>query len=425
MKKLLMVLLGLVLLVGVFALPEQTKLVIWADDTRAPVLRDVGADFTAKTGINVEVVEIAFSDLRGQFINAAPTGQGPDILIGAHDWTGELAANGLLEPFDPTLGGKAGEFNPVGLEGFSYGGKLYGMPYGTENIALLYNKDLVPTPPKTWCELLEIARALTDPAAGRYGYIVQNPDPYHWFPMLSAAGGYIFGKNPDGSLNYCDIGLANEGAIYGATVFDKMIEEGLLPAGVNWDTMTALWTGGNAGMVISGPWLLGMTKAAGINYGVAPIPDMCCCACICAYDLPCPPGPACPCAPILPVWPPKPFAGVQGFMVSAFSTNKTLAFDFLINYIATKETMLALYRRDPRPPAYLPALNDPEVQGNPDIAAFGEQAKLAIPMPNIPQMASVWSAWYDAQALIANQQADPAPALQEAVTKIKAALNCP
>lgn len=424
MKKLFVVLLGLVLLAGVFAAPQQVKLVIWADDTRAPVLRDVGADFKAKTGIEVEVVEIAFGDLRGQFITAAPTGQGPDILIGAHDWTGELAANGLLEPFDPGLGGKAGDFNPVGLEGFSYGGKLYGMPYGTENIALLYNKDLVPTPPKTWCELLQIARALTDPAAGRYGYIVQNPDPYHWFPMLSACGGYIFGKNPDGSLNYCDIGLASRGAICGAELFDSMIEEGLLPAGVGWDTMTGLWTSGNAGMVISGPWLLGMTKQAGINYGVAPIPDLCCCGCDCEAVVGCASCGAC-CDDCYSWGSPKPFAGVQGFMVSAFSANKMLAFDFLLNYIATKDTMLALYRRDPRPPAYLPALNDPEVQRNPDIAAFGEQAKLAIPMPNIPQMSAVWGAWADAQALIGNQQAEPAAALQEAVTKIKAALNCP
>jgi len=276
MRKFLVVLLGLVLLTGVFAIPQaqQAKLLIWADDTRAPVLRDVGADYTAATGVEVEVVEIAFGDLRGQFTTAAPTGKGPDILIGAHDWIGELVADGLLEPID--LGDKAGGFNPVALEGFSYGGKLYGLPYGTENVALIYNKDLVPEPPKTWCELLEIARDLTDPEIPQYGFIVQNPDPYHWFPMLSAAGGYIFGKNPDGSLNYCDIGLANEGAIYGATIFDKMVEEGLLPAGVDWDTMTGLFFGGKAGMVISGPWLLGGAKEAGINYGVAPIPSLCC-----------------------------------------------------------------------------------------------------------------------------------------------------
>ena len=408
MRKFLVVLLGLVLLAGVFAIPQaqQAKLLIWADDTRAPVLRDVGADYTAATGVEVEVVEIAFGDLRGQFTTAAPTGEGPDILIGAHDWVGELVANGLLEPID--LGDKAGEFNPVALEGFSYGGKLYGLPYGTENVALIYNKDLVPEPPKTWCELLQIARELTDPEIPRYGYIVQNPDPYHWFPMLSACGGYVFGKNPDGSLDYCDIGLANEGAIYGATIFDKMIEEGLLPAGVDWDTMTGLFFGGNAGMVISGPWLLGGAKEAGINYGVAPIPSLCCET---PYDL--------------SICTPKPFAGVQGFMVNSFSQNKTLAFDFLLNYIATKETMLALYRRDPRPPAYLPALEDPEVASNPDIAAFGEQARSAIPMPNIPQMSSVWGFWADAQDLIATQQAEPAEALQEAVDKIKEALGCP
>ncbi|MFQ5796478.1 MAG: extracellular solute-binding protein [Candidatus Bipolaricaulia bacterium] len=400
MKRMLIGLLMLMFLglVGT-QLQAQPKLLIWADDTRSPVLRDVGTTFTQETGVVVEVVEIAFADLRGQFITTAPTGEGPDILIGAHDWVGELVVNGLLEPID--LGDKASAFNPVALEGFSYGGKLYGTPYGTENVALIYNKDLVSRPPQTWSDLLNMARAMTDPEKSIYGYIVQNPDPYHWFPVLSACGGYIFGTRPDGSLDPSDIGLATEGAIRGARLFDSMVEQGLLPAGVDWDTMTGLFFGGKAGMVISGPWLLGGAKSAGINYGVAAIPS-----------IQCPNG-----AHSVP----RPFIGVQGFMVSAFSQNKTLAFDFLLNYVATTETMLELFNRDPRPPAYLPAFR--EVASDPDIAAFGGQATVGIPMPNIPEMASVWGAWADAQDLIATQQADPAVALRNAVEQIRAALG--
>ncbi|GAB4307063.1 MAG: maltose/maltodextrin ABC transporter substrate-binding protein MalE [Candidatus Bipolaricaulota bacterium] len=400
MKKLLLVVLGLT--VGLAAFAQAPKLVIWADDTRTPVLRDLAVEFKAITGVEIEVVEIAFDQIRGQFITAAPTGQGPDIIVGAHDWVGELAANGLLEPVD--FGPKLAEFSVSSVQAFSYGGKNYGVPQGTENIAIIYNKALVPEMPKTWDELLVFARQITDPTKPMYALVFQNgPDPYHWFPMLSACGGYVFGPDASGALNPCDVGLANEGALRGAQLFADMIEEGLLPAGVSWDTMRALFFGGNAAMVISGPWLVADTKAAGIDYGIAMIPSIQCADG--SYGVP------------------KPFIGVQGFMVSAFSQNKLLAFDFLLNYIATTDTMLALYNRNPRPPAHLPTFE--LVKSDPDIAAFGLQGQNGIPMPNIPEMASVWGAWADAQSLIANGQATPEQALQEAVQKIKAALKCP
>ncbi len=401
MKKLLLGV--LVLTVGVAAFAQAPKLVIWADDTRTPVLRDLAAQFKDATGVKIEVVEIAYDNIRGQFITAAPTGQGPDIIVGAHDWVGELAANGLLEPIN--FGSKLAEFSPVAVQAFSYGGQNYGVPQGTENIAIIYNKALVSQPPRTWDELLNFARLITDPTKPMYALVFQNgPDPYHWFPMLSANGGYIFGTNADGSLNPCDVGLATPGAIHGATLFAQMIEEGLLPAGVSWDTMRALFFGGNAAMVISGPWLVADTKAAGIDYGIAPIPAIL--------------GPD-----GHTYGTPRPFIGVQGFMVSAFSQNKVLAVDFLLNYLATTDVMLALYARNPRPPAHLPTFA--LVASDPDIAAFGAQGAFGIPMPNIPEMASVWGAWADAQSLIANGQATPEQALQEAVQKIKTALKCP
>ena len=399
MKRITIALLGLLLLAGLTA-AAQPKLTIWADDVGTPVFRDIAAGFTAATGVEVEVVEIAFSDIRGQFITAAPTGEGPDLLVGAHDWTGELVVNGLLDPI--ALGDRVGEFNSVGIEGFSYGGLLYGVPYGVENVALLYNKDLVPTPPTTWEELMRVASAITDPEAGIYGYVVQNPDPFHWFPMISACGGYIFGKNDDGSLNPCDVGLKHPGAVFGGILFDEMIEEGILANGVDWDTMTGLMFSGNGGMVISGPWLIGGLKNAGINYGVAQIPTFACNDGTTGVA--------------------KPFAGVRGVMLSSFSKNKTIAAEFLLNYIATKETALDLFARDPRPPALLAAFD--EVKSDPDVAAFGQQGQNAIPMPNIAEMSSVWGAWSDAQALIGNQETDPVQALIEATNQILEAIGC-
>ncbi|MEN3010770.1 MAG: maltose ABC transporter substrate-binding protein [Candidatus Bipolaricaulaceae bacterium] len=393
MKRLVLVLWAVLGLTAFAAQPG--KILIWADDTRAPVFREIGAQYTKITGIPVEVVEIPFGQIRDQFITAAPTGEGPDLIIGAHDWVGELAASGLLAEILLPNELKA-QFDAVSLEAFTYG-KLYGLPYAREGVGLLYNKKLVPVLPKTFEELVALARKLTDPTVPQYGFVVQNPDPYHSFPFLSALGGYIFGYDKEGKLNPCDVGLDSPGAIAGAEVLDSLFEEGLIPAGLDWDTWTSLFTEGRIAMVITGPWFVGRAKAAGIDIGVAPIPPI--------------QGKA-----------PKPFVGVQGVMVSAFSPNLPLIYDFLFNYFATKATMLALYARDPRIPAFLPAYQ--EVAADPILRGFAESIAQGVPMPNIPQMSAVWGAWYDAMAMIGNQQMEPAEALKKAADSIRATLGC-
>lgn len=395
MRKALLAALAVLMVSGLASAAEAGKILIWADDTRAPVFRDIGKAYTDATGIPVEVTEIPFSNIRDQFVTAAPTGEGPDIIIGAHDWVGELAASGLLAEIQmpPEL---AAKFDPVSLKAFTYG-KLYGLPYAREGVALVYNKALVPKPPATFEELVELAKKLTDPTVPQYGFVVQNPDPYHAFPFLSAFGGYIFGYDEEGKLNPCDVGLDSEGAIKGAEVFQNLFAEGLIPAGLDWDTWTSLFTEGRIAMVITGPWFVGRAKAAGIDIGVVPIPP-------------------------IQGHTPKPFVGVQGVMVSAFSPNLPAVFDFLFNFFATKDTMLALYKRDPRIPAFLPAYK--EVATDPILRGFAESIANGIPMPNIPQMSAVWGAWTDAMAKIGNLELKPAEALKQAADNIRATLGC-
>ena len=70
------VLVGLFLVAGLAFAATPGKILIWADDTRAPVFREIGKAYTEKTGIPIEVVEIGFGQIRDQFVTAAPTGEG-------------------------------------------------------------------------------------------------------------------------------------------------------------------------------------------------------------------------------------------------------------------------------------------------------------------------------------------------------------
>ena len=43
---------------------------------------------------------MGFVDIPDQLAVAGPSGEGPDIIIGAHDWLGQLVTNGLVAPLD-------------------------------------------------------------------------------------------------------------------------------------------------------------------------------------------------------------------------------------------------------------------------------------------------------------------------------------
>jgi len=100
MKRLATICLVLVL-AAVLSLPAAAsvpgELLIWTDGERAPVLTEVAKSFVGEYGITVRIQELPFGDIRDNLAIVAPTGEGPDIIIGAHDWLGQLVTDGLIE----------------------------------------------------------------------------------------------------------------------------------------------------------------------------------------------------------------------------------------------------------------------------------------------------------------------------------------
>ncbi|HEY8135763.1 MAG TPA: hypothetical protein VIF08_06940, partial [Candidatus Limnocylindrales bacterium] len=59
----------------------EGTLTIWADNTRAPILANVAAAFTAEYNVPVQIYEIGFGDIRDQLVLRGPANEGPDIII--------------------------------------------------------------------------------------------------------------------------------------------------------------------------------------------------------------------------------------------------------------------------------------------------------------------------------------------------------
>jgi arabinogalactan oligomer/maltooligosaccharide transport system substrate-binding protein len=61
------------------------------------------------------------------FVTAAQAGKGPDLVMGAHDWIGNLVQNGTIDPLQLTDDTRAA-FNELALQGVTYNGQIYGNP---------------------------------------------------------------------------------------------------------------------------------------------------------------------------------------------------------------------------------------------------------------------------------------------------------
>src|SRR5947208_3284180 len=128
-------------------------IVIWTDSDRTAAVTKVANDWAAANGATIKVVTKNFGDIRDNLSTVAAA-DAPDVITAAHDWTGKLAANGLVVPVFPS-GAVKQQFPAYTLNAFSYGTavkKLYGIPVAIENIGLVVNTKLAKAP-RTFSQL--------------------------------------------------------------------------------------------------------------------------------------------------------------------------------------------------------------------------------------------------------------------------------
>ncbi len=372
-------------LAGCAASPEATEpseaavefsgeITVWVDADRAGVLAEAAADFTDTTGVKVNLVQKEFGEIRDQFVQQVPTGEGPDVAVGAHDWLGVLATNGVVAPVE--LGDKAAEFEQVALDAWAYDGQTYAVPYAIENIALLRNTDLVSEVATDFDDMIAKGEAAGTEYAFLIGLDPEAADPYHLYPFQTSFGAPVFGSNADGSYDAGNLQIGNEGGQEFAAWLGDQGAAGILNTNITGDLAKENFLAGKSPYYVTGPWNAPDAVAAGLNIAVDPIPS--------AGG-----GEA------------QPFAGVQGFFLSAESENRLAANEFLVNYIGSEEVQTALYEVGGRAPA-LTAAFDAAVAGDPIVAGFGEVGANAVPMPSIPEMGSVWQFWGVTEGAIIN-----------------------
>ncbi|MBB6121982.1 sugar ABC transporter substrate-binding protein [Nocardiopsis algeriensis] len=372
------------------------NLVIWADDERALALMTFAEAYSRTSRLQVDVISVENAELRSSFKSSLENGMGPDILVGPHDWTGELAEAGAIAPvaLDPAEDGP--KFVEGALDAVTRDGEVYGIPYATENLALLRNTDLAPEAPATFEEMVATGKeAVSAGSADRVLslQVGETGDAYHLHPLFTSAGGYLFGEDAAGDPDPSDLGVAAPESVAAFERLAELGESGVLSRSVDAESAGVLFTEGAAPFYITGPWSLATVRQSGIPYEVSPVPAFA------DGD------------------PARPLLGVQTFFVSSAAKDPELAARFASDLADNAELSVILYEADPRIPALEEALQVVAEQ-DPDVAAFQEAGEGGLPMPAIPEMEAVWSPFGQASADIIDG-ADPAGALAAAEAQIR------
>uniref|UniRef100_UPI0035B4BF78 maltose/maltodextrin ABC transporter substrate-binding protein MalE n=1 Tax=Chitinimonas sp. TaxID=1934313 RepID=UPI0035B4BF78 len=285
---------------------EAGKLLLWINgDKGYNGVQKVGDEFAKKSGVAFAVEHP--EDAPGKFQQAAAAGKGPDIWCWPHDRAGEWVGAGLLQPVTPSKAIKD-DIDPLAWKAFTIGGKVWGYPLSIEAVSLVYNKDLVPTPPKTMEELVALDAKLK--AKNAHAILWDYTNTYFTWPLLAAGGAYPFKQKADGTYDAADTGVNNAGGVKGVETIKTLIDKGVMPKGAGYPEMEAGMAKGTVAMMINGPWSWENLKKANINFGVAPIPT---------------------------VGGKKsaPFVGVLGCMINRASPNKDVAVEFLEKHLLT------------------------------------------------------------------------------------------
>lgn len=366
---------------------QQGSLLVWINaDKGYEGLQAIGDKFTEQLGIPVVVEHPeAATDA---FEQSAATGEGPDIFIWAHDRFGAWAEAGLIVPVAPSAPVRDGIYD-FAWEAVTFNGQTWGYPIAAEAAGLLYNRDLVPTPPASFEEIAGL-----ELPAGVAPILWDYNNAYFTFPLLAANGGFSFQKNAEGSYDASVTGVNNGGAKQGAALLRKLIDDGVMPPGVNYDGMDAAFKAGKVGMVIDGPWAWDAIAAAGIDFGVAPIPSV-------------------------GGQPSRSFVSVLAANLNAASPNKVLATEFIEAFLLSDEGLQVINDDVP-----LGAVVDESfaatLAGNANVAATLAIAQAGVPMPTLPEMRRFWAAMGPALSSITTGAQTVDAALDDAATRILA-----
>ena len=205
---------------------DKGVLTVWTGDERAAAgFRKVAESYTRRTGIKVVVsvpnrrVVDAFQDAMDKRLQS-----GPDIFVWPHDHIGEWARKGWLMPVEGSGKLRADVFQ-VAWDAVTSNGKQWAYPISMEVLTMVYNKDLISEPPKTYEELPALQQKLKAKGIRAMGWELKSA--YYSWPLLAAGGANIFQRDLMGNYLPKQTGVNQPSVVKGAEFLQRIQTRGV------------------------------------------------------------------------------------------------------------------------------------------------------------------------------------------------------
>lgn len=283
-KQMMALLMSGMVLTGVFAgvntaqADAKTEINLWhyfSTEGSQQRFQEYVDEFNAQSDkTEVKVTVLPFADFKKQLTVGAAASSLPDLAMIDNCDTVSYAAMGILEDITDKVENWESYQNyfPEILSTCKYEDKVYGMPLQSNNLEIIYNKDIFdelgveyPTNDWTFDDLKELAeKTTTDKYKGFAVSGIQSEEStYQFLPFFWTAGGETMNLNSD----------AGKTAL---SLWSDMVAEGYMPKDcITWtqSELASQFESGNIAMHVMGCWNITPYKDHDLNYGVVEIPS--------------------------------------------------------------------------------------------------------------------------------------------------------
>ncbi|NQX35061.1 ABC transporter substrate-binding protein [Herbiconiux sp. VKM Ac-2851] len=262
------------------------ELTFWHGYTEADgdVLDSIVDDFNAsQDDVKISTETKTWAVIDDTLLPALSSDSGPQLVaMPAERLPVYASKNALvdLDDFYASDSSNTAELNPEAVAMETVDGVKYGVPTGFVPLSVFYNKALldaagVTTFPTTWDEWVDAAKKTTidqdgDGTPEQYGLVLPDHGTVGnglWASLFEGNGGSI--TSEDGTEATIDSPENVETLEYWSSAIN---DDKISPTGVDGIGADNLFTAGKAAMHVGGPWMAFVSKDAGIDYGIAPIP---------------------------------------------------------------------------------------------------------------------------------------------------------
>jgi len=265
--------------------PKHVNLSFWHGYTEADgkVLDQIVDDFNkSQDEITITDTTKTWAEIGDTLLTSLSADQGPDIVALPAENLPIYASKGAFQDLgdfyaeDSTQSASLNE-QAVSME--KVDGTYYGVPLGFVPLSVIYNKKLfaeagVDTFPTTWDEWLDAAKKLTidkngDGKPEQYGLALPDHATVGngvWASLFYGGGGGLIDESGQSVID----SDANVQTL--TTWANAVIDDHISPTGIDGVKSDNLFSAGKAAMEVGGPWMAGVAKDNGIDYGIAGIP---------------------------------------------------------------------------------------------------------------------------------------------------------